>query len=283
MGNTSATILGIAQDGGVPHPGCYCKTCERYSKNNMKLSPTSLGIKDGEQFHLVDVSRDLDRQLRIIGIQTVTDIWLTHGHLGHIDGLGLFGKEVMNSKGIRLHASYSMMKLIQNTPNLKKMIDNGIFVPCEFNSNEAIQSSDTLTITPIQVPHRDEFTDTHGFIFEGPTKSLFHLPDHDSWKETLEMVGNENIHDWFSSLNIEIILLDGTFWSKNELSRQKDVPHPPILESLELLGNKKEQNYDIYFIHINHTNPLLNPNSNEIRILNDSGWKLSKEGDEFPL
>ena len=281
--STRAKILGISQDGGVPHPGCYCKTCETYARTNMQLSPTSLGIIDGEQLHLIDVSRDLDRQLRKIAAKEVTDIWLTHGHLGHIDGIGLFGKEVMNSKGINLHASQSMIDLIKNSPKWKNLIDDGTFIPCEFKSNEPIQISDTLRITPIQVPHRDELTDTHAFKIEGAKKTMLHLPDHDSWDDTLEMVAKKTVHEWFISLNVDIVLLDGTFWSKNELGRQNDVPHPPVLDSLKRLGNKKSQKVEIYFIHFNHTNPLLNPKSDETKRINDSGWKISKEGEVFLL
>ena len=103
--NIRAMILGIAQDGGVPHPGCNCNTCKFYWDNEIVLSPTSLAIIDEKQFHLIDVTRNLDRQLRKVGDRNVTDIWLTHGHIGHVDGIGLFGKEVMNKKNVRLHAS----------------------------------------------------------------------------------------------------------------------------------------------------------------------------------
>ncbi len=281
--NIRVTILGVAQDGGVPHPGCDCPTCEKYSKENLRLSPTSLSIIDGEEFHLIDVSRDLDRQMRKIGNHKITDIWLTHGHLGHIDGLGLFGKEVMNSRGVRVHASDSMIELIQNSPKWKKLIEEGNFIPCKFESNKVIQTSSNLSFTPIQVPHRDELTDTHAFKIGGPTKSILHLPDHDSWEETLEMVEKQNVRDWFDSLDIEIALLDGTFWSENELIQQKNVPHPPVLDTLERLGDKSQNDTEVYFIHFNHTNPLLSLDSVEKKIVTELGWNISKEGVEFLL
>ena len=276
-------ILGIAQDGGVPHPGCNCNTCKFYWDNEIVLSPTSLAIIDQKQFHLIDVTRNLDRQLRKVGDRNVTDIWLTHGHIGHVDGIGLFGKEVMNKKNVRLHASKSMIELILNTPKWKKLVEDNILIPIQFNSNESIQISEHLVITPIRVPHRDELTDTHAFMINGPEKSLLYLPDHDSWEETLHMVQQNSVIEWFDSLGIEIVFLDGTFWSKNELSRQTDVPHPPVVDSLERLGNLNGKELEVFFIHLNHTNPLLIPNSDEVKQLLDSGCKIAVEGQQFLL
>ncbi|MAV06481.1 MAG: hypothetical protein CMA29_01135 [Euryarchaeota archaeon] len=281
--NIRAMILGIAQDGGVPHPGCNCNTCKFYWDNEIVLSPSSLAIIDEKQFHLIDVTRNLDRQLRKVGERNVTDIWLTHGHIGHVDGIGLFGKEVMNEKNVRLHASKSMIELILNTPKWKKLVEDNILIPIQFNSNESIQISEHLVITPIRVPHRDELTDTHAFMINGPEKSLLYLPDHDSWEETLHMVQQNSVIEWFDSLGIEIVFLDGTFWSKNELSRQTDVPHPPVVDSLERLGNLNGKELEVFFIHLNHTNPLLIPNSDEVKQLLDSGCKIPVEGQQFLL
>jgi pyrroloquinoline quinone biosynthesis protein B len=281
--NIRAMILGIAQDGGVPHPGCNCNTCKFYWDNEIVLSPTSLAIIDEKQFHLIDVTRNLDRQLRKVGDRNVTDIWLTHGHIGHVDGIGLFGKEVMNEKNVRLHASKSMIELILNTPKWKKLVEDNILIPIQFNSNESIQITEHLVITPIRVPHRDELTDTHAFMINGPEKSLLYLPDHDSWEETLHMVQQNSVIEWFDSLGIEIVFLDGTFWSKNELSRQTDVPHPPVVDSLERLGNLNGKELEVFFIHFNHTNPLLIPNSDEVKQLLDSGCKIPVEGQQFLL
>ena len=164
------TILGIAQDGGVPHPGCLCDTCKRFSEEGRHLSPTSLAVRDGDELHLIDVTRDLDRQTRMLdaGARMITDVWITHGHLGHVDGLGLFGREVMASRGIRLHASESMFHLIHETPLWNALLDQGVFIKKQFDSGHEIQVSKNLSLVPIKVPHRDEWSDTHAFLLRGP-------------------------------------------------------------------------------------------------------------------
>ena len=281
--NTRVMILGIAQDGGVPHPGCYCDTCQFHWDNQIILSPTSLAIFDEKQLHLIDVTRNLDRQLRKVGDRKVTDIWLTHGHIGHVDGIGLFGKEVMDVKNVKLHGSKSMIDLIQDSPKWNKLIEDDILIPTQFNSNQSTKISENLEITPIQVPHRDELTDTHAFMIKGPEKSVLYLPDHDSWEETLGLVRQDSVIEWFDFLGVGTVFLDGTFWSKNELSRQNDVPHPPVVDSLERLGNLSGKDLEVFFIHLNHTNPLLIPKSNEIKLLLDSGGRIPIEGQQFIL
>ena len=88
----AVTILGIAQDGGVPHPGCLCDTCKRFYEEGRQLSPTSLAVEDGDELHLIDATRDLDRQTRMLGSSAwmISDVWITHGHLGHVDGFAIW-------------------------------------------------------------------------------------------------------------------------------------------------------------------------------------------------
>ena len=61
------------------------------------------------------------------------------------------------------------------------------------------------------------------------------------------------------------------------------IPHPTVRESIDLLGPRREGDPDIRFLHLNHTNPLCNPDSPELAELTAMGWGLVKEGDSFTL
>ena len=279
---TSVTVLGVAQDGGIPHPGCHCETCESQFQNGNRTLPTSICVRHKNEIHIIDVSRDLDTQARRQNFnpREITDIWLTHAHLGHVDGLGLFGREVMALKGVRLHASESMMSLFDETPRWAAMIEQGVFVKHQFESNKKQNLSPNFSFTPISVPHRNEFSDNHAFVVRGHDKSLLHLPDHDDWDKTLKQVGEDNIRDWLTKIDIDIALIDGTFWESNEIARQDNVPHPTITESIARLGERKEDDIDIRFIHLNHTNPALSWDKKDPRL---HGWSIANEGDKFSL
>ena len=94
------TVLGIAQDGGRPQPGCQRPCCQDLSAADYR-SPVSLGIKtENGTTILIEATRDLGRQLITFGESSIDHLFLTHAHLGHVDGLGLFGRETMSARGI---------------------------------------------------------------------------------------------------------------------------------------------------------------------------------------
>ena len=132
----------------------------------------------------------------------------------------------------------------------------------------------------VRVPHRDEYSDTHAIKVIGPNHSLLFLPDHDNWGQTLEMAGAGSIREWLSSMGVGFAMIDGTFWSDGELGGRDmaQVPHPTISESLELLGDKRDGDPDIIFIHLNHTNPALDESSNQAKYLSSLGWSIGKQG-----
>jgi len=111
------------------------------------------------------------------------------------------------------------------------------------------------------------------------------LPDHDTWGATLSSLEHDNPRDWFQSLDVDIVLLDGTFWDDKELKNrvQTNVPHPPVSQSLESLGNRQDGDPRIVFIHLNHSNPLHYPDSDQYQLVNEMGWEVGTEGMEFVL
>ena len=269
-------LLGNAQDAGRPQIGCTQKCCTDARKNSsLSRMPVSLGLQ-GETYGLVEATKSIGNQLSLMDNVMIDELWLTHAHLGHIEGLGQFGREPLNSKNIKLRCSDSVVGYTMNHPIWKKLIERGNLTFAKFQSENII---------PIEVPHRARDFDTHAFIFKGQTNNIFFLPDHDTWEKTLDFVGYDNPREWFSSLDASIILLDGTFWDSNELKGriQADVSHPPVSETLDLIGRREDGDPRIIFIHLNHTNPLHYPDSPEYQKLSDLGWEVGEEGMEFKL
>ena len=144
---------------------------------------------------------------------------------------------------------------------------------------------DDVVIEFHKVPHRDELSDTHAIIVRGNMKSILFLSDHDTWRETLDAYDCETIREFLTQLNVDIALLDGTFWSGDELQGRdmNVVPHPTVQESLERLGMRMEKDPQIVFFHFNHTNPLHNTDSEEYSILKELGWDVGFETQQFTL
>tara|TARA_Y100001980_G_C14544138_1_gene323133 strand:- start:312 stop:1190 length:879 start_codon:yes stop_codon:yes gene_type:complete len=286
----SVVLLGTAQDGGVPQAGCGCDRCITALRDASKaLHPACCLVKGSDgSLHLIEATRALPQQLGIaarslgIGNTIVPDtVTLTHAHLGHIDGLGQFGKEVMGSSGTSLFASKSVIDFIRK---------RGLVYPFDVKNVES-----SVPFSPsgrcgfqfelIAVPHRDDFSDTHAVKVIGPSSSLLFLPDHDDWGGTLDMVGQSSIREWLNSLKIDFALIDGTFWSGDELEGRDmtQVPHPPISDTVGRLGRKEDEDPEVIFFHINHTNPVLDRGSVEYRELSSLGWSIGEQGSTFVL
>ena len=281
----TVSLLGIAQDGGRPQPGCQRACCANLGPEDVR-HPVSLGIVDEHgQGHLIEATRALGDQLRMWGHPPLRSVLLTHAHFGHVDGLGLFGRETLNASGLRLYVSPSMQSLIERTPQWALMLDQGVFSVESISSGGVHSLSDEVQVEPIVVPHRAELSDMHAFVVRGPNRALLFLPDHDRWEDTLAHHGVSTIREWLSQLQVDVALVDGTFWSSDELSgrSQLEVPHPPVAETLERLGSRKDDDPDIFFIHLNHTNPLYAPSSSQHRKLAEMGWKVGQQGMTFTL
>ena len=76
------TLLGNAQDAGRPQLGCTQKCCEDARCNtDLSRMPVSLGLS-GETFGIVEATRCITNQINLMGNNSISEIWLTHAHLG---------------------------------------------------------------------------------------------------------------------------------------------------------------------------------------------------------
>lgn len=289
----TVTLLGTAQDGGVPQAGCSCPRCMAvHSNESPELYPVSLGIKDDDgHYHLIEASRSLAKQLRLWAVATrhlgenlpvispISSITLTHKHLGHIDGIGQFGREVIGykSQSIRLIAGKTVIEDLEK----KSYLDP--FSPEVVSNGSAVILGKGVTLEFLRVPHREqECSETYGIVVRGEKKSILFLPDHDTYLETLDYHKQTDIKEWLRSIQIDIALLDGTFFTVEEVAKRrsdaKGIPHPPISESLHLLGERnKDVDPQVIFVHLNHTNPVIDDDSKRQEITR-LGWEVGSQG-----
>ena len=63
-----------------------------------------------------------------------------------------------------------------------------------------------------------------------------------------------------------------------------EIPHPFVIETLERLKNlKKKHKKKVYFIHLNHTTPLLKPNNEITKEIIKRGYNIARTGMKFDL
>ena len=62
------------------------------------------------------------------------------------------------------------------------------------------------------------------------------------------------------------------------------IPHPFVVESMEVLKDLSNKDKSkVYFIHLNHTNPLLNQKINLRDSILKLGFNFAKFGDKYNL
>ncbi len=89
----------------------------------------------------------------------------------------------------------------------------------------------------------------------------------------------------------DLVLIDGTFWSDNELLQTgrsqktaRQIGHLPISGPGGLMEQyPKHAKGRKVLIHINNTNPILNEDSAEHRAVREAGWEIAYDGMEFTL
>ncbi len=285
--NVLVKVLGTAQDGGIPQVGCYCKNC-LWIRENPQFSRfiSSLVILDlkAKKSFLMDTTPDIPVQCHRIFERVAPDksysryspdgVLLTHAHIGHYTGLMFFGHEAMSTHRLPVYCSSRMKDfLINNGPwNQLVRFENILLNTLHFREKLSLTSQ--VSVRPFQVPHRDEFSDTLGFIIIGKKKKLLYIPDIRSWEA------------WDCSIvketeKVDIALLDGTFFSPKEIPERdlSRIGHPFIEVSINTLKEVvEERKTEIFFTHLNHTNLAINrsksllPSSPTLDILSPGGW-----------
>ena len=281
------TILGTAQDGGFPHIGCQKKCCDDFYKGvSPKQKVVSLGLIDREaqQKFLFEATPDISTQLadlekNHLRTSTIIDgVFITHAHMGHYAGLLYFGKEALGKKDIPVYAMPKMKEFLSNNGPWSQLVTKENILFLDLQKDSIVPLSNALKVTPFLVPHRDEFSETVGYKIEGKNKSALFIPDINKWS-----LWEKNIVEEVKK--VDYAFLDATFFKEGEINRpMSEVPHPFIEETIYLFKNESLTTKNkVIFIHFNHTNPALQPNSKERNELTLLGYKFATEGKRFEL
>jgi len=289
--NVFIKVLGTAQDGGVPQIGCYCDNCQRarHDPKFMRLRP-SLAVFDSKEkkVFIVDASPDIGLQYDLVHEQmrlrsrrknTPDGILLTHAHIGHYTGLMFYGYEALSADKLPVFCSRRMNEFLTQNGPWNQLVEFQNIAIQLLEPEKTIVLTPRISITPLTVPHRDEYSDTLGFVIAGEVKELLYIPDIQSW------------HAWDRDIRkeadrVDVALLDGTFYSSNELPGRdlSRIGHPFITTSIDTLRQiAKKGKTQIYFTHLNHSNLALNPEGDAITNIVNEGFALAQEGMEISL
>jgi len=290
QGAPFVVVLGTAQDGGYPQTGCAKACCARtWSDPSARRYVAALGLVDpasGSRW-MFDATPDFRDQLRLLdSVHPVegrppglSGIFLTHAHLGHYTGLVMLGREAIGAAGVRVFALPRMKSFLETSGPWDQLVrlGNVSLVPLAANGLTRLPSG--LAVETLLVPHRDEYSETAAFVIVGPSRSVLFVPDIDKWEKW-----ETGIEDVIA--RVDVAYVDGTFFENGEIPGRdmSEIPHPFIEESMKRFSSlPASERAKVRFIHLNHTNPALVPDSEARRRIEERGFRVAEQGERVGL
>jgi pyrroloquinoline quinone biosynthesis protein B len=294
-------VLGTAQDGGLPHPGCSGPRCRRALRDpDARRLVASLALVDPAtspaSVFMIDATPDLVAQLarltdlrapapgagdrlETVDRQPIDGVLLTHAHMGHYLGLAFFGYEALHARALPVWATPRMADYLRRNGPWSQLVELGNIDLRSVATGSDVRLTERLRVTVMPVPHRDELSDTVGFLVQGPTRTLLYVPDTDRW-DAWDPPLLERLE------GVDVALLDGTFYSADELPGRsvEQIGHPLVRTTMDLLQERVAAGtLEVYFTHLNHSNPALDPDGPEAEEVRRRGFHVLGELEEIGL
>ncbi len=287
-------VLGTAQDGGFPQIASdhdRARAARRDPSRRRLVAALLIVDPRRQQRWLIDATPDIreqverarthstERKLEGTRPPLFEGVFLTHAHMGHYTGLMQLGREAYGARGQVVYCSERMQAFLEGNAPWDLLVRLGNVEISSFRADEPVTLAPGLTITPVAVPHRGEYTDTFGFLVRGPSRSLLYIPDIDKWERWDRPV--EGL-----IREVDVALLDGTFFRNGEIPGRdmSEISHPFIEESLQRFAAlPPEERAKVAFIHLNHTNPAVEPDGEAQRHIGAAGMSVAAEGQVFGL
>ena len=291
MSSPRLVVLGTAQDGGIPHVGCHCDTCSRARANpRLRRAPTAMALLDPEKgtWTLIDATPAFPEQLermarRLPEPRLMSSVVLSHAHVGHYTGLMYLGRETMGTRDVPVYAGPTVCAFLREHGPWKQLVELGNIELTVFADNMAFTPPGVadVRITPVPVPHRNEYSLTHGFLIEGPQRRVLYVSDIDRWEQWDRDIAEV-------ATDVDLCFLDATFYDEHELESigrsYDEVPHPLVTETMDRLEQVVASGRTaVYLTHLNHTNRSLRTGDSAFDEIRARGFKLAEEDSSFEL
>lgn len=290
-------ILGAAAGGGVPQWNCGCRNCiDARAGRIPALTQSSIAVSaDGVRWVVLNASPDIREQLaRTPALHPgdlrgspIRAVLLTNGDVDHVAGL----LTLREKTPFDLYATHEIHGAVAANP-IFAVMDQALVRrrSVALGQNVEVEGLDIdVFAVPGKVPLYQESGEvkteeigetTIGLMIRAGRKALAYVPGCAAVPDDLV----ERLAD------ADLILFDGTVWQNDEMPRAgvgpktgKRMGHIAMSgpgSSIERLSGLKA---DKVFIHINNTNPVLQPDGPERAMVAAAGWLVALDGMEFLL
>jgi pyrroloquinoline quinone biosynthesis protein B len=299
-------VLGSGAGGGFPQWNCNCHNCHRLRHNAMNgksRSQSSIAVStDNKNWLLINTSPDIRSQLEAFpaiqpkeGIRDtgIKAILLIDSQIDHTTGMLM----LREGKPLEVYCTDMVKQDLTTGFPLFTMLKDY----CTVNHHDIPVDGSSFTIPAIEdlrfytqalkskappySPHRYDphEGDNIGVIIEqiSTGKKVFYSPG----------LGEIEPHVMTAMQEVDCLLVDGTFWTDDEMCTQnishkkaREIGHLPqsgpggMIEVLNGVAKARK-----ILIHINNTNPILDDDSEQRKILDAAGIEVAYDGLEIDL
>jgi pyrroloquinoline quinone biosynthesis protein B len=300
-------VLGSAAGGGFPQWNCNCRNCDGVRKGSIRARPrtqSSIALTaDDVNWVLFNASPDLLAQFRAfpelqpgraVRDTAVRSIVLVDAQIDHTTGLLM----LREGRPLEIYSTDMAHEDLSSGNPLFKVLEHYCGVrwhrlPTEAGNKFSVLGAEGLSFTAVPLkskappysPHRDQPRegDNIGMRITDPHsgKVLFYAPGLGAIEPQLQPFLEE----------ADCLMVDGTFWTDDEMirlgvsdKRARDIGHLPqsgnggMMQVLAPLRASRK-----ILIHINNTNPILDEDSAERKLLAGAGIEVAYDGMDVVL
>lgn len=292
-------VLGASAGGGLPQWNCGCPNCIDARAGNIPcLSQSSVAVSaNGSDWVILNASPDIRDQCKNIPALFPTDlraspiraVVLTNGDIDHIGGLLILREKT----AFDVYATQDILEVLKEN-TLFSALDPELVNRFSIKLGVDFNPTPDLTITAFPVPGKVPlFRETDVVETELISEYTIGLSIHSGGKHFIYTPGCARIDQDLADriATADLAFFDGTLWENEEMTRMgagvktgKRMGHVSIsgkdgsMDKLSRLTKPQR-----VFIHINNTNPILQPKSKERKIVEDAGWTVAQDGMEFSI
>jgi pyrroloquinoline quinone biosynthesis protein B len=306
-------ILGSAAGGGFPQWNCACRNCRLLRQGQLRSrarTQTQIAFSpDDKAWFLINASPDLRTQILATPELSPPD----ESSRSPIAGVFLPSLDVDAVMGL-LHLREFQAFFVFSTAAIQRVLkkENKIFavleradppvqwqilsskgrLGCHLSESPGEAPSFVCVTIPLGGSYPDYVSEevrrtlaedeaTIGIVLEQAGKSAFVAPS----------LSGRNPEWTKHAASSDLVLIDGTFWSDDELEATgrskktaREMGHLPLSGPGGLLEQfPRNARGRRILIHINNTNPILDEESAEHRAVLDAGFEIAYDGMEFQL
>ncbi|WP_299588729.1 pyrroloquinoline quinone biosynthesis protein PqqB [uncultured Microbulbifer sp.] len=292
-------VLGAGAGGGLPQWNCGCCNCSDARRGIIPaMTQSSIAVSaDGKHWVILNASPDIRTQLQAcvdmhpesLRGTPVSAVFLTNGDIDHIAGL----LTLREKSGFRVLGTEQTLGILRENTIFKVLDAEQVeFLPLSLD--QLFEPVPGLLIEPFAVPGKvplyQETDDlrlnamgeqTVGLRIGAGDSVLYYIP------------GCAEIPDWLIERvsDGDMILFDGTVWKNDEMratgtgtksgARMGHIAMAGPQGSLSRF--KALRDCQKIYIHINNTNPVLQPKAPERALVESEGWAIAQDGMRFQL